>query len=319
MARDAVQERERHRASGNGHLNGSTQQNGHPKAPQNAVNHNDDQTDENIFLFIPNLIGYARIVLAIASLYFMPLHPRRCSFLYSISCLLDAADGVAARKYEQSTRFGAVLDMVTDRCTTTCLLVFLATAKPAYSVIFQLLISLDLASHYMHMYATLVMGGQSQSHKNVDAKKSYVMHLYYTNKTVLFIVCALNELCFIGLYLLCFSSPFLTPALRNPIPGTESATTPTSNPLDPKPSLFFPNPFSPAAMEYARANKMDSNVPWILFAASAPVMLFKQYVNVVQLVQASRWLAEGDRKERKKQGLPRKRSGKGKIAGKRGP
>lgn len=72
--------------------------------------------------------------------------------------------------------------MVTDRCTTTCLLVFLATAKPAYSVIFQLLISLDLASHYMHMYATLVMGGQTQSHKNVDAKRSWIMNLYYTNK-----------------------------------------------------------------------------------------------------------------------------------------
>lgn len=126
--------------------------------------------------------GYGRIVLCLASLYFMPLHPRRCSFLYSISCLLDAADGIAARKYEQSTRFGAVLDMVTDRCTTTCLLVFLATAKPAYSMIFQGLISLDLASHYMHMYATLVMGGQTQSHKNVDAKRSYIMNLYYTNK-----------------------------------------------------------------------------------------------------------------------------------------
>lgn len=112
----------------------------------------------------------------------MPLHPRRCSFLYSISCLLDALDGIAARKYEQSTRFGAVLDMVTDRCTTTCLLVFLATAKPAYSMIFQGLISLDLASHYMHMYATLVMGGQTQSHKNVDAKRSWIMNLYYTNK-----------------------------------------------------------------------------------------------------------------------------------------
>ena len=58
--------------------------------------------------------------------------------------------------------------MVTDRCTTTCLLVFLATAKPAYSMIFQFLISLDLASHYMHMYATLVMGGTGQSHKNVS-------------------------------------------------------------------------------------------------------------------------------------------------------
>jgi CDP-diacylglycerol--inositol 3-phosphatidyltransferase len=112
----------------------------------------------------------------------MPLHPRRCSFLYSISCLLDALDGWAARKFKQSTRFGAVLDMITDRCTTTCLLVFLATAKPAYSMIFQGLISLDFASHYMHMYATLAMGGQGESHKNVSAERSRIMNLYYTNK-----------------------------------------------------------------------------------------------------------------------------------------
>lgn len=52
---------------------------------------------------------------------------------------------------------------------------------------------------------------------------------------------------------------------------------------------------------------MDSNIPWVIFVASAPVMLFKQWVNIVQLVQASRWLAEGDRKDRKKLGLPRRK------------
>src|ERR1700712_2575066 len=98
----------------------------------------------------------------------MPIHPRTCSILYSISCLLDAADGAAARKFEQSTKFGAVLDMVIDRCTTSCLLVFLASAFPRWSIIFQSLISLDLASHYVHMYATLAMGGSSQSHKQMD-------------------------------------------------------------------------------------------------------------------------------------------------------
>lgn len=144
-------------------------------------------------LHVPRLAGYFRIVLMLPSLYFMPLHPRRCSFLYSISCLLDALDGIAARKYEQSTRFGAVLDMVTDRCTTTCLLVFLATAKPGYSMIFQGLISLDLASHYMHMYATLVMGGQTQSHKNVDASRSRIMNLYYTNKVTYIVMLLRSE------------------------------------------------------------------------------------------------------------------------------
>lgn len=56
-------------------------------------------------------------------------------------------------------------------------------------------------------------------------------------------------------------------------------------------------------MEMARANKMDSTIPWILTIASAPVMLFKQGVNVLQLVKAASWLAEGDRKDRKKLGL----------------
>ena len=60
-------------------------------------------------------------------------------------------------------------------------------------------------------------------------------------------------------------------------------------------------------MEMARANKMDSTVPWALCIISLPVMAFKQYVNVVQLVEASRWLAEGDRKMRKQAGLEKKR------------
>jgi CDP-diacylglycerol--inositol 3-phosphatidyltransferase len=112
----------------------------------------------------------------------MPLHPRTCSLLYSISCLLDALDGYAARYFEQSTRFGAVLDMVTDRCTTACLLVFLSSAWPRWALLFQCLISLDLASHYMHMYTTLVMGGSDQSHKKVDKSRSWILNLYYTNK-----------------------------------------------------------------------------------------------------------------------------------------
>lgn len=162
----------------------------------------ESQPSENIFLFIPNIIGmslklqaicakdkksypaagYTRIILAIASLYYMPLHPRTCSLLYSVSCLLDALDGLAARYFQQSTRFGAVLDMVTDRCTTACLLVFLSSAWPRWALLFQGLISLDLASHYMHMYATLTMAGSGQSHKKVDQSRSRILHLYYNNK-----------------------------------------------------------------------------------------------------------------------------------------
>lgn len=280
--------------NGNGDLlaNGQAKMNGTLERLDSEI-----KSQENIFLFLPNLIGYARIVLAIASLYYMPLHPRTCSFLYSVSCLLDALDGLAARRYNQSTTFGAVLDMVTDRCTTSCLLVFLASAFPRWSIVFQGLISLDLASHYIHMYATLTMGSSGQSHKKVDSSRSYVLHLYYTNRTVLFLFCALNELFFIALYLLSFSSPLLSPSLFLP-EGVRSAQP--GSPAHPKPSTLFANPWSAGALEMARANKMDSTIPWILAGISAPVMAGKQAISVIQLVKASKWLAEGDVAARRK-------------------
>ncbi len=134
-----------------------------------------------VILLTEQLPGYSRIILAISSLYYMPLHPRTCCLLYSISCILDAFDGYAARRLDQSTRFGAVLDMITDRCTTSSLLVFLASAFPRFAIIFQGLISLDFASHFMHVYATLAMGGSSQSHKKIDESRSWVLKQYYSN------------------------------------------------------------------------------------------------------------------------------------------
>ncbi|OJJ06384.1 hypothetical protein ASPVEDRAFT_200308 [Aspergillus versicolor CBS 583.65] len=230
---------------------------------------------ENVFLFIPNLIGYTRIIFAVASLHYMPYHPRTCSLLYSISCLLDALDGAAARRLNQSSRFGAVLDMVTDRCTTTCLLVFLASAFPKWSILFQTLISLDYSSHYIHMYATLAMGG-NKSHKDVSEEWPWALRVYYSSSNVLFTVCTLNELCFIALYLLSFSSD-----LSPPLEGWSS-------------------PWGAGAMEMIRAKKINHYWPQVLFCASFPFMLYKQYVNVVQFVQASKQIAQGDLEERRR-------------------
>jgi hypothetical protein len=53
---------------------------------------------------------------------------------------------------------------------------------PRWAMAFQLLISLDLASHYVHMYATLSMGGCGESHKSVDKERSWLLHLYYSDK-----------------------------------------------------------------------------------------------------------------------------------------
>lgn len=157
---------------------------------------------ENIFLFVPNLIGYARIVLAIVSFYFMPSSPNVAVFCYLLSGLLDAFDGHAARYLNQGTKFGAMLDMLTDRCATMCLCVVLAMFYPKWAVLFQLSMSLDMASHWLHMHSSMMKG--SQSHKAIDLSGNPILRLYYTSRPMLFFMCAGNELFFSMLYLLNF-------------------------------------------------------------------------------------------------------------------
>ncbi|QLQ80220.1 hypothetical protein HG537_0D02210 [Torulaspora globosa] len=159
-------------------------------------------TSETVLWYIPNQIGYLRVITAVISLFSMREHPVFTSFVYGVSCLLDAVDGTMARRYNQVSRLGAVLDMVTDRCSTASLTCFLAVMYPQWCVAFQLLISLDLASHYMHMYASAACG--SASHKRVARESSKLLHWYYTRRDVLFTVCAFNEIFYMGLYLYSF-------------------------------------------------------------------------------------------------------------------
>ncbi|XP_018414606.1 PREDICTED: CDP-diacylglycerol--inositol 3-phosphatidyltransferase isoform X3 [Nanorana parkeri] len=114
--------------------------------------------EENIFLFVPNLIG---------------------------------------------TKFGAMLDMLTDRCATMCLLVNLSLLYPSYTLLFQLSMSLDMASHWLHLHSSILQG--SDSHKTIDLSGNPVLRLYYTSRPVLFLMCAGNELFYCMLYLLYFT------------------------------------------------------------------------------------------------------------------
>ncbi|XP_058955249.2 CDP-diacylglycerol--inositol 3-phosphatidyltransferase-like [Pocillopora verrucosa] len=159
---------------------------------------------ENVFLFIPNIIGYARIVLAILSFYFMPTNCVVAASSYLLSVLLDEFDGYAARYFNQSTMFGAMLDMLTDRCVTSALLVMLAVFYPRFTFVFQLLICLDISSHWIHVQSSLLKGGAS--HKKIDLSGNFFLRIYYHSRVVLSIMCAGNELFFCMLYLVHFTS-----------------------------------------------------------------------------------------------------------------
>lgn len=91
----------------------------------------------DVFLFIPNLIGYFRVAAALISFHYMPTNPYITFSWYMASALADALDGCAARYLKQTSRVGALLDMLTDRCATMCLIMILGQFYPRWMVLFQ--------------------------------------------------------------------------------------------------------------------------------------------------------------------------------------
>lgn len=55
------------------------------------------------------------------------------------------------------SKFGAVLDMVLDRATTTGLIIILAQFYPERSFIFITAVAVDIISHYAHLYRFVII------------------------------------------------------------------------------------------------------------------------------------------------------------------
>ena len=81
------------------------------------------------------------------------------------------------------TGFGAVLDMVTDRCATTCLICVLCFFYPSWLFLWQLLIALDIGSHWIQMYSSLLHG--ETSHKVTDLSANPIMRFYYSDVCII--------------------------------------------------------------------------------------------------------------------------------------
>lgn len=54
--------------------------------------------------------------------------------------------------FHLGTKFGAMLDQLTDRCGTMCLMVTLSLFYPKYMFFFQLSMTIDIACHWMHLH-----------------------------------------------------------------------------------------------------------------------------------------------------------------------
>ncbi|GAB2267868.1 CDP-diacylglycerol-inositol 3-phosphatidyltransferase [Dionaea muscipula] len=152
-----------------------------------------------IYLYTPNIIGYIRVLMNCVAFALCFSHKVLFVTLYFTSFVCDALDGWFARRYNQVSTFGAVLDMVTDRISTACLLVVLSQIyRPG--LIFLSLLALDIASHWLQMYSTFLSG--KSSHKDVRDSSNWLFKLYYGNRIFMAYCCVSCEVLYIILFLL---------------------------------------------------------------------------------------------------------------------
>nr|GEV60153.1 probable CDP-diacylglycerol--inositol 3-phosphatidyltransferase 2 [Tanacetum cinerariifolium] len=164
----------------------------------------------SVYLYIPNIIGYIRVLMNVFAFAICFTNKELFSILYFISFVCDALDGWFARKFNQVSTFGAVLDMVTDRISTACLLVILSQVyRPSF--IFLSLLALDIASHWLQMYSTFLVG--KSNHKDVKDSTSWLFKLYYGNRMFMGYCCIACEVLYIALFLLAKESQTITDVL----------------------------------------------------------------------------------------------------------
>ncbi|KAG5409672.1 hypothetical protein IGI04_005991 [Brassica rapa subsp. trilocularis] len=138
----------------------------------------------------PFALWYMRVLLNCVAFAVCFSNKTLFSLLYFFSFCCDAVDGWCARRFNQVSTFGAVLDMVTDRVSTACLLVVLSQVyRP--SLVFLSLLALDIASHWLQMYSTFLAG--KSSHKDVKDSTSWLFRLYYGNRIFMCYCCVSCE------------------------------------------------------------------------------------------------------------------------------
>jgi len=155
------------------------------------------------YLYVPNLIGYGRIIFVCLAAYYAFSNWMLAVLLYSISMWLDAIDGAAARYFNQSSAFGQQLDMLTDRLSTLGLNFVLAIVFQEFWYVFLSFAVLDLASHWIHMICSVQKG--SKTHK---AGEHWFLRFYYTFSVMkipaLLILCVGQETWLLTVYCLGF-------------------------------------------------------------------------------------------------------------------
>eukprot|EP00922_Rhytidocystis_sp_ex-Travisia-forbesii_P063562 GHVS01094545.1.p1 GENE.GHVS01094545.1~~GHVS01094545.1.p1 ORF type:complete len:216 (+),score=11.83 GHVS01094545.1:154-801(+) len=154
----------------------------------------------SVFFYVPNVIGYLRICLVALSVCFSSYYSFLPTvILYTCSQFLDAVDGWIARRLDQATLFGAVLDQLTDRMSTLCLYILNIAAHPSYITGILLLCVIDMSGHWIHTLSSALCG--KPSHKAIT-DGNFLLRFYYQQPSVMFLTHGSYELFWLSLFVI---------------------------------------------------------------------------------------------------------------------
>jgi len=155
----------------------------------------------NVFFLLPNIITVSRLILFLVSLVMLSIHSYPVFwFIILFFCDLgDALDGYLARKRNECTKIGQILDFTFDRIMVIGGMFLLCLFFPKYWFVFFLVAFLDVLAHYLYLKSVYELG--ETDHKKTVSSCPMILRWYYKSKTTIFLVCFFHDL-FFGLLML---------------------------------------------------------------------------------------------------------------------
>ena len=154
----------------------------------------------NVFLFAANVMDYLRVAFCVYAFYYAKTNPEMFLILYFIAFVLDMFDGMVARALNQKSKYGATLDMVIDRISTSGLLMVLSNFYSEYSHWFVFLMMLDIGSHWLQTHSGFMDASlKNDNHKNLE-EKFWILNFYYKNRLGLGATCLGAEVFLLLIY-----------------------------------------------------------------------------------------------------------------------
>ena len=162
------------------------------------------------------------------------------------------------------------------RLSTAALLGILAVLYPSRSQLCVMLQALDIASHWCHMYFSLVSAGTS--HKALESHRNWLVRSYYANRIFMGTCCISCEVLYLSVYAMHW------PVFRDIFVTTTSFRNLSS-------FIKAPGPLLGAGSGVDVSPGLPGVSVVLLVAELAiPGFVIKQTINVIQLIHAMRGL-----------------------------